>query len=75
MDCSRRFLYQILTSEKLLIYFSKSKLLNKSLFNYGLMRPAAKKTLVVICGVMFTEHCNYTFRTEGIGCIGNESLD
>ena len=32
IDCSWRFLYQVLTSEKVVYIFSKSKLLIKTLF-------------------------------------------
>ena len=58
LDCVCKFMYQFLTSEKLVIFLSNSKLLIKTLIsNYELMRRAAKKTVVIIYGVMYTELC------------------
>ena len=39
------------------------------------MKRAAKKTIVVIYRVMYTEHDEFTLRTEAIECIDNESLN
>ena len=46
-----------------------------SISNYGIIRRAAKKTVVVIYTAMYTKHCENTLRTEAIECIKNESLD
>ena len=56
------------------LYFKQIKVAY-GILNYGLMRRAAKKNVVVIYGVMYTEHCEYTLRTETIECFDNESLD
>ena len=39
------------------------------------MERAAKKTKVVIYRVMYTEHEEYTLRTEAIECIDSESFE
>ena len=39
------------------------------------MRRVAKETVVVIYGVLYTEHCGFTLRTETIACPDNVSLD
>ena len=39
------------------------------------MRRAAKKTVVIIYGVMYTKLYEYTLRTKAITCIGRESLN
>ena len=73
---SLQFFYPFLTSEKLVIFFSKSKLLMKnSISNNGLMKRAARKTIVVIYRVMYTEHDEYTLGSEAIECSDNESLE
>ena len=45
-----------------------------SLSIYGIIRRAAKKPVVVIYKVMYTEHYESTL-IEAIECINNESLD
>ena len=39
------------------------------------MKRAVKKTIVVIYRVVYTEHDEYTLKTEAIECIYNESLE
>ena len=39
------------------------------------MKRAAKKTIVVIYRVKYTEHDEYTLKIEAIECIHNESLE
>ena len=71
-----RFLYQFLTSEKLIIFLADQIWLSNLNFKYGLlMKRAANQTVVVICGAMYTEHWEYILRTKAIECIDNESLD
>ena len=53
---------------------NKSCFSKNSISTSGLMSRAAKKTVMVIYGVMFTEHCDFTLRTEAIACIDNEPL-
>ena len=38
------------------------------------MRRAAKKTVMLIYGVMYTKLYEYTLRTEAFTCIGNEFI-
>ena len=68
-------LYQALTSKKLIIFFQIKVAYQTYISNYGIIRTAAKKTVVVIYKVMYTEHCENTSRIEAIECINNESLD
>ena len=62
MVCFADVLYQVLTSKKVEYFFSKSKLNSK----YGIIKRAAKKTVVIIYKVMYTEQCEKTLRTEAI---------
>ena len=39
-----------------------------SISNYGIIRRAEKKTVVVIYKVMYTEQCKNTLRIEAIEC-------
>ena len=75
MACFADVLHHVLTSKKVDHIFRKSKLLIKTISNYGIIRRAAKKTVVVIYNVMYTEQCKNTLRIEAIECINNESLD
>ena len=62
--------------KKLIIFFLQIKAAyQNSISNYGIISRAAKKTVVVIYKVMYTEHCENTLRTKAIDCINNESLD
>ena len=59
----------------LIIFLAIKVAYQNSISNYGIIRRAAKKTVVGIYKVMYTEHCENTLRIEAIECINNESLD
>ena len=72
MACFADVLYQVLTSKK--IDHIKVAYQN-SVWNYEIIRRAAKKTVVGIYKVMYTVHCENTLRIGAIECINNESID
>ena len=59
----------------LILFLSNQSCLSNSISNYGIIKRAAKKTVVAIYKVMYTEHCEDTLRIEAIECINNESRD
>ena len=67
MACFADVLYQVLTSKKLIIFFKQIKVAyQNSIWNYEIIRRAAKQTVVGIYKVMYTVHCENTLRIEAI---------
>ena len=68
MACFYRcFFYQVLTSKKVEYIFLQIKVAyQNSISNYGIIRRAAKKTVVVIFKAKYMENCEKTLRIEAI---------